>query len=74
MMLFCYSQTFAALPVTTCTRERSFSALNYRKNYRRSTMTEDRLNGLALMFVYREMSAKPMDEGKIIDNVINRFC
>ena len=37
-------------------------------------MTEDRLNGLALMFVHREMSAKPMDEGKIIDNVINRFC
>ena len=37
-------------------------------------MTEDRLNGLALMFVHREMSAKPMDEGKIIVNVINRFC
>ena len=46
-------QIFATLPVTTATNERSFSALKYLKNYLRSTMTQERLNGLALLYVHR---------------------
>ena len=44
------------LPVTTATGERSFSALNYLKNYLRSKMGEERLNGLAHMCINRYQS------------------
>ena len=60
-------QILATFPVTTCTAERSFSALKYLKNYLRTTMTEDRLTGLALMYVHRDV---PID----IDDIIKRFA
>lgn len=41
-------QLFATLPVTSATPERTFSALKRLKTYLRSTMSEERLNGLAL--------------------------
>ena len=44
-----------SLPVTTATGERSFSELKYAKNYLRSTMTEVRVNGLAHMFINRDI-------------------
>jgi hAT family C-terminal dimerisation region len=44
------------LPVTTATGERSFSALKYLKNYLRSKMGEERLNGLAHMCINRYQS------------------
>ena len=40
------------LPVTSCEAERSFSALRRIKNYLRSTMTEERLTGLALLNIH----------------------
>ena len=46
----------ATLPVTTVTNQRSFSALKYLKTYLRSTMKEIRLNGLALLYVHRDIS------------------
>jgi len=39
---------FATLPVTSATPERTFSTLKRLKTYLRSTMSEERLNGLAL--------------------------
>ncbi|KAF0713597.1 52 kDa repressor of the inhibitor of the protein kinase-like [Aphis craccivora] len=39
---------FATLPITSATPERTFSTLKRLKSYLRSTMTEERLNGLAL--------------------------
>jgi hypothetical protein len=42
-------QIFCTLPVTTCTAERAFSALKILKTYRRNSMTDERLTGLALM-------------------------
>ncbi|CAF3312561.1 unnamed protein product, partial [Rotaria sp. Silwood2] len=39
---------YATLPVTTATGERSFSTLKLVKTYLRSTMSENRLNGLAM--------------------------
>ena len=45
----------ATLPVTSCECERSFSALRRLKDYSRSTMLENRLNGLALMYVHKEI-------------------
>ena len=46
----------ATLPVTTVTNKRSFSALKYLKTYLRNTMKEVRLNGLALLYVHRDIS------------------
>lgn len=46
---------FATIPVTTATGDRAFSALKYIKNYLRSTMCEQRLNGLAHLFINRDM-------------------
>ena len=39
------------LPITSCECVRSFSAMRRLKNYTRSTMIEERLNGLALMHI-----------------------
>lgn len=57
-------QIFATIPVTTATGERSFSALKYIKNYLRSTMGEQRLNGLAHMFINRDID---IDYDLVID-------
>ena len=55
------------MPVTSATAERSFSALKRIKTYLRSTMVEDRLNGLSLMHVHPEI---PLN----FDQVINTFA
>ena len=52
------------LPITSCECERSISALRTLKNYQRSTMVEDRLNGLALMKIHQEIVP---DVEKVID-------
>ena len=52
------------LPVTTCTCERSFSSMRRLKNYTRSTMVSERLNGIALMHVHQEIIP---DTEKVID-------
>ena len=57
---------FATLPVTIATCERSFSALKHLKTYLKSTMCEDRLNGLSLLFVNRDLPLR-------YDSVIEEF-
>ena len=42
-------------PVTTCTCERCISKLRLLKDYTQSTMINDRLNGIALMHIHREI-------------------
>ena len=49
-------EILATLPVTTATNERSFSALKYLKTYLQNTTKEVRLNSLALLYVYRDIS------------------
>ena len=51
------------MSVSTATAERSFSAMRRLKNYLRSTMTTERLSGLALMHVHKD---KPIDAASII--------
>jgi hypothetical protein len=48
-------QIFATLPVTTATGGKNFSAVKYLKNYLQSTMIEDRLNGLAHLYINRDI-------------------
>ncbi|XP_025192639.1 52 kDa repressor of the inhibitor of the protein kinase-like [Melanaphis sacchari] len=46
----------ATLPVSVATAERSFSTLRRLKTWLRTRMVEDRLNGLALMHIHRDIS------------------
>lgn len=60
-------QIMATVPVTTCTCERSISVLRRLKSYLRNTMAENRLNGLAMLHIHREITLN-------IDKVIERFA
>ena len=60
-------QIFATIPVTTATAERSFSALRLLKTYLRATMKEERLNGLALMAIRKDIQFKH-------DEVIDQYA
>ena len=62
--IFTTMQLLATLPVTTCTCERSISVLRRLKTYLRNTMTENRLNGLALLNVHRDIH---LDINEVID-------
>lgn len=55
------------LPVTSCECERSFSALRRLKDYSRSSMLDNRLNGLALLHVHQHIVPK-------VDEVIDKLC
>lgn len=46
----------AILPVSTAENERSFSTLKRLKNYLRNSTSENRLNGLTLLHLYRDMT------------------
>ena len=60
-------QIALTLPVTTCTPERCFSAMKILKNRLRSSMVDERLNGLALMYIHKDKEIN-------IDTVLNRFA
>ena len=53
-----------ALSVTTCECKRSFSCFQTVKIWDRSTMANAMLNGLALLFIHREID---LDVSEIID-------
>lgn len=57
-------RVMAVLPVTTSTNERSFSTLRRLKNYLRSTMSENRLNGLASLNIHRDIE---VDVNSVLD-------
>ncbi|XP_003738848.1 uncharacterized protein LOC100906389 [Galendromus occidentalis] len=52
-------QISAVLPVTTSSVERTFSVLRLLKTYQRSTMNEERLNGLTLMRIPPQVCVSP---------------
>ena len=57
---------FCTLPVTVASAERSFSKLNIIKNFIQSTMTQDRLNDIAVLSIESEVTRK-IDFTDIID-------
>ena len=60
---------FLTLPVTVASAERSFSKLKLIKTYLRSTMAQERLDGLSLLAIERD-AAQKLD----IDTIINKFA
>lgn len=57
-------QIFLTVPVSSATAERSFSALRKIKSYLRTTMVEERLSGLATLYIH---SSFDMDLEGVID-------
>lgn len=60
---------FLTLPVTVASCERSFSKLKIIKNYLRSTMGQERLSGLAVISIERDISTTVN-----YDDVIDQFA
>ena len=59
------------LPVTVASAERSFSQLKRIKSYSRSTMAQERLQGLALLCIESKL-AKTIDYDSIIATFASR--
>lgn len=58
---------FLTITLSNASGERSFSVLNRVKNYLRSTMGEERLNNLAILYIEQEILNRT-DTEKIIDD------
>jgi hypothetical protein len=58
---------YLTLPVTSCTSERSFSSLRRLKTFLRTTVTQKRLNHIAILHCHRE---QPIDLEEICNNFI----
>ena len=59
----------ATLPVTSCSCERSCSTLRRLKTFNRTTMLEERLNGLAFLYVHRQV---PVDLDVAVANSLTQ--
>lgn len=62
-------QIFLTLPVTVASNERSFSKLKLIKNYLRSTMSQERLSGLAVLSIEKEET-----ENLDLNELVNLFA
>jgi hypothetical protein len=58
---------FSTIPVTTCTAERAFSSLKLLKTFLRNRMTDDRLTGLAHLYIHNDLQIDPSE-------VLDRFA
>uniref|UniRef100_A0A453QPH4 HAT C-terminal dimerisation domain-containing protein n=1 Tax=Aegilops tauschii subsp. strangulata TaxID=200361 RepID=A0A453QPH4_AEGTS len=59
------------VPVTVASAERSFSKLKLLKNYLRSTMSQERLNGLAMCCIEKNM-LDSIDRDIVIDDFASK--
>ena len=64
-------QVYTVIPATSCSAERSFSALRRLKTYLRSTMGQERLASLALLHIEREFVNRVLQED--MDKLIDAF-
>ncbi|KAJ8929874.1 hypothetical protein NQ314_017479 [Rhamnusium bicolor] len=62
-----YLKILVTLPISVATAERSFSSLRRVKSWMRSRMKQDRLEGLALLHIHRDIDIE-------IERVIDRFA
>ena len=68
-VLYKVASILATIPATSCSAERSFSALRRIKTFLRSTMGQDRLSSIAVINIERKYANKTMhnDMQRIID-------
>ena len=68
-VLYKVTSILATIPATSCSTERSFSALRGIKTFLRSTMGQDRLSSIAVINIERKYATKTMqnDMQRIID-------
>jgi hypothetical protein len=59
------------MPVMVASAERSFSKLKLLKNYLRSRMTQDRLNGLTILCIEKKLLDE-IDLNGIIDDFVSQ--
>lgn len=64
---------FLTFPVTNATGERSFTTLDFIKDFWRTTMTQDRLNGLARMHIHFDEYSSQEAEDELIKHTIDKF-
>ena len=62
------------LPITSCESERSFSQLKLIKTSLRSTMSSERLSGLALMKINRERCQQLHDSPEVLSELVGMFA
>ena len=62
----------AVIPATSCSAERSFSALRRLKTYLRNTMGQERINSISLINIEREYANAVME--KDMERIINIFA
>lgn len=59
------------IPSTSCTNERSFSSLRRLKTYLRSTMTQKRLNSIAISYIHQDI-LNTLNIDKFLNEFISR--
>ena len=69
---FAKVKVLAVIPATSCSAERSFSALRRLKTYLRNTMGQERINSIALINIEREYANAVME--KDMERIINIFA
>ncbi|CAA7027641.1 unnamed protein product [Microthlaspi erraticum] len=73
----CYPNTWIAyrilltIPISVACAERSFSKLKLIKNYLRSTMSQERLNGLSMISIEQDLAEK-LDYSKLTDDFASK--
>jgi len=63
----CLSTILSVIPITTASAERSFSSLKRIKTYLRLTMGQEKINGLAMLYLNKDIQIKP-------EEVLNMFA
>ena len=59
-LIYTLLKILVTLPVSTASAERSFFKLKYLKTYLRNTICQERLTGLALLNIYRDVIVDPI--------------
>lgn len=68
-----FLQIGATLPVSVASSERSFSTLRRLKTYLRNKTGQDRLNGLALLNVHRDIAVTELEIVEIMSKSNRRL-
>jgi len=68
----CVLKILCIIPVTTATSERSFGSLKRIKTYLRSTMNQNRLNGLEMLNINKDIKITPEEVLDIFSTKHNR--